>query len=65
MLAVSPLGAFAQETPPASAEDSITAASVRILAIIAIGGAAVVGLALAKVGWMVAARWIGRLGGKG
>lgn len=45
-------------------EQSIAAALVTILAIIAVGGAGYITLKLAHVGWVVGAKFISRLGGK-
>jgi hypothetical protein len=53
---------FAQTTDAST--QAITDAQTKLLAMIAVGGAAVVAVALAKVGFGVAAKWIGRLGSK-
>lgn len=55
-------GPVLAQTDPAS--DKITAAETKLLAYIALGGVAMVGIALAKVGYNVAAKWIARLGSK-
>lgn len=54
--------AMAQAGP--TPEASIASALVTILAIIAVGGAGYITLKLAHVGWVVGAKFIGRLGGK-
>lgn len=55
--------AFAQSatTPEAGIGTGLTT----ILAIIAVGGAGLITLSLAKVGWTVGAKWISRIGGRG
>lgn len=58
----SPVGAFAQTADPGS--QAISDAQTKVLAIVAIGGAAVVAIKLAAVGWNVAAKWISRVGSK-
>lgn len=57
------LSAFAQ-TAPADPTTAIGSAITTILAIIAAGGAGYITLKLAHVGWVVGAKFIGRLGAK-
>lgn len=63
ILAAGPALAMAQ-TAPADPEAGITQAQTQILAIVAIGGAAFIAVALAGVGWNVGAKFIKRLGSK-
>lgn len=63
ILAAGPALAMAQ-TAPADPEAGIAQAQTQILAIVAIGGAAFIAVALAGVGWNVGAKFIKRLGSK-
>ena len=53
------------QTAPATPEESIGTGLTTILAIIAVGGAGLITLSLARIGWTVGAKWISRLGSKG
>lgn len=64
VIALSAGPVLAQETATAG-ETAIADAKTVILALIAVGGAALIAVALAKVGFTAAAKWIGRLGSKG
>lgn len=55
--------AFAQSTG-ATPESGMADAITKVLAIIAIGGAGFITVALAGVGWNVGAKFIKRIGGK-
>lgn len=57
--------AAAQATMPTGLSESIADAIAVILLIIATGGAGMLTIALAKVGWNVGAKFIARLGSKG
>lgn len=61
VLAAGPALAMAQATTP---EAALSQAEAKILAIIAVGGAAFIAIALAGVGWNVGAKFIKRLGSK-
>ena len=62
LLAASMGTALAQESTP---EASIGEAVTKVLLIVAAGGAALITISLAKVGWNVGAKWISRIGGRG
>ena len=61
LVALSPLAAFAQAAPDISG--SISSAQSEILGYIATGGAALIAIALAVVGWGVGVKLIKRLRG--
>lgn len=60
-LSAGPALAMAQATTP---EAAMGEAETKILAIIAVGGASFIAIALAGVGWNVGAKFIKRLGSK-
>lgn len=61
-LAAGPVIAMAAD--PATPEAGISDAQIKILVIVAAGGASFIAVALAGVGWNVGAKFIKRLGGK-
>jgi len=52
------------QTAPTTPEAGIGDALLKLLAIVAVGGAAMISLSLAGVGWRVGAKWIKSLVGK-
>ena len=60
-LTAGPALAMAQATTP---EAALSEAEAKVLAIVAVGGAAFIAIALAGVGWNVGAKFIKRLGSK-
>ena len=60
-LSAGPALAMAQATTP---EAALGEAETKVLAIVAVGGAAFIAIALAGVGWNVGAKFIKRLGSK-